>query len=90
MIDVSTVSWLELGWIVLAFSVSMWLLASALAGFEKNRLRTSERLLRIVAGLAILLPNLKIAIPALAASAALVVGHRLIGGEPSQVDVRST
>ena len=90
MIDVSTVSWLELGWIVLAFSVSMWLLASALAGFEKNRLRTSERLLRIIAGLAILLPDPKIAIPALAVSAALVVGHRLIGGEPSQVDVRST
>ena len=90
MIDTSTVSWMELGWIVLAFSVSMWLLASALAGFEKNRLRTSERLLRIAAGLAILLPDLNFAIPALALSAALVVGHRLIGGEPSKVDMRST
>lgn len=90
MIDASTVSWMELGWIVLAFAISMWLLASALSGFEKNRLRTSERLLRIIAGLAILLPDLKFAIPALALSVALVVGHRLIGGEPSKVDTRST
>ena len=90
MIDASTVSWMELGWIVLAFSISMWLLASALAGFEKNRLRTSERLLRIIAGLAILLPDPKFSIPALALSVALVVGHRLIGGEPSKVDTRST
>ncbi len=90
MIDVTSVSWLDLGWIVVAFSVSMWMLASALAGFEKNRLRPVERLLRLIAGVAILLPGYGIALPALAASVALVVVHRLIGGEPSKVDTRST
>ena len=38
MVDLSTVSWLDYGWIVLAFIISIWLISSALIGFERNRL----------------------------------------------------
>ena len=90
MIDVTTVSWGELGWIVLAFTLSMWLLTSALAGYEKNRLHGLERLGRAIAGIAILVPDMTIAAPALALCAAMVIGHRFLQGEPSPIDTRST
>ncbi len=86
MIDISTVSWLGLGWIIFAFSLSMWLLASALTGFEKNRLFIAERLLRTVAGIAVLFTDIRVALPALALSVALIIGHRFLNGEPSRAD----
>ncbi|MBX2884628.1 MAG: TRAP transporter fused permease subunit [Granulosicoccus sp.] len=86
MIDVTTVSWAGFGWIVMAFAVSMWLLTSALTGFEKNRLNVVERLLRLVTGVVILLPDKSIALIALLAAIALIVGHRFMGGQPSPVD----
>ena len=90
MIDVTTVSWGDLGWIVAAFAMAMWLLTSALTGYEKNRLRAWERLLRAVVGIAVLLPGLSIAAPAFLAGIALIVGHRFFGGEASLVDTVST
>jgi len=86
MIDVSTVGWADLFWILAAFALAMWLLASALTGYEKNRLKLFERLLRGVIGLVVLVPNLAIAVPAFAAGVGLVVLHRYLGGEPSRVD----
>ncbi|MGI9367073.1 MAG: TRAP transporter permease [Rhizobiaceae bacterium] len=88
MIDVTTVSWADLGWVVVAFGLSMWLLSSALTGFEKNRLNMIERVLRCGMGLAVLFPNMTIAIPAFACGVGLVVAHRFLKGEPSAVDVR--
>jgi TRAP-type uncharacterized transport system fused permease subunit len=38
MIDIATVSWADLGWIIIAFTLAMWLIASALAGFDRARL----------------------------------------------------
>ncbi|MDA8540988.1 TRAP transporter fused permease subunit, partial [Planktomarina temperata] len=35
MIDVTTVTWFDLGWIVGAFAVAMWMLSTALTGYEK-------------------------------------------------------
>ena len=90
MIDVSTVGWGDLGWIVMAFAFSRWLLTSALTGYEKNRLHSLERIARAVAGIAILLPNMTLAGPALAASVALIVGHRFLKGDRSPVDIPST
>ena len=90
MIDVSTVSWGDLAWVMLAFAVSMWLLTSALSGFEKNRLYGLERVARAVAGVAVLMPNMAIAGPAFAISMALIVGHRFLNGEPSPVDATQT
>ena len=89
MIDLATVGWFDLGWIVVAFALSMWLLTSALAGYEKNRLHVLERLARAVAGIAILFPNMTIAGPAFIVSVLLIVGHRFLKGEPSPVDTQS-
>lgn len=89
MIDISSVSWLDLGWIVFAFTLSMWLLTSALTGYEKNRLFALERCARVVVGFAILIPNFIIAGPAFVASIALISGHRFLKGEPSSVDTLS-
>jgi len=90
MIDITTVTWGDLGWIVLAFALSMWLLASALTGYERNRLFRAERALRAVAGVAVLVPNAAVALPAFLIGVALVAGHRLLGGEPSSADRAST
>ncbi|MEM7271217.1 MAG: TRAP transporter fused permease subunit, partial [Pseudomonadota bacterium] len=86
MIDIATVSWGDLGWIILAFAIAMWLLASAMTGFEKNKLNVAERVLRVAVGIAILIPDFTIAGPALIAAIALIVGHRFLGGEPSRID----
>ncbi len=86
MIDVTTVTWFDLGWIIFAFSVAIWLLSSALTGFEKNRLNLVERILRTGVGLLLLVPNIAIALPALIGAIALIVGHRFLNGEPSPID----
>lgn len=67
MLDPALTSWLGLGWILAAFGLSIWLLASALAGFEKHRLGAVDRALRGVAGILVLVPQ-----PAYAAPAALL------------------
>ena len=87
MIDIATVSWGDLGWIVLAFGISMWLLTSALTGYEKNRLILGERVARGAVGFAILVPNMTIALPSLLLAVALIIGHRFLKGEPSPIDV---
>ena len=86
MIDITTVTWFDLGWIVLAMTIALWLLTSALTGFEKNRLNPVERVLRAVVGLLLLVPNMAIAGPALGAAIALIVVHRFLKGDPSPID----
>ncbi len=71
MPDIASVSWAEFGWIIVAFALAMWLLASALTGFEKARLGPLQRLARTIAGLAVLVPD--IAIASLAGFAGLVL-----------------
>ncbi len=89
MIDITSVGWGDLGWIVLAFGLSMWMLTSALTGFEKNRLFVAERILRTIAGIAVLVPNAIVAVPGLIACIALIIGHRFLNGDPSPVDLQS-
>lgn len=87
MIDITTVSWGDLGWIIIAFIMSMWLLTSALTGMEKFRLKTIERILRSLAGLIVLFPSLTISGSALMAGLLLIVAHRLFfnkGTDPLQ------
>ena len=86
MIDVTTVTWFDLGWIVGAFAVAMWMLSTALTGYEKNKLYQVERVLRIVIGLLVLLPNMAIAVPALVGAIILIIAHRYLNGEPSIID----
>ena len=90
MIDISTVSWGDLGWIVVAFGLSMWLITSALTGYEKNRLYLAERALRAVVALLVLAPSFSIAIPAFAAGVILIITHRYLNGEPSPIDSTTT
>jgi len=78
MMDISAVSWTDLGWAVLATSVALWLFTTALTGFERNRLLPVERLARVVAGTALLIPTTGIAAPALVVAAALIFGHRIL------------
>ena len=89
MIDINTVSWLDLGWVVLAFTIAIWLLTSAMTGFEKNRLNSVERVLRTIIGLLILIPNWAFALPAFVGAIAIIIGHRFLNGEPSPIDVPS-
>lgn len=86
MIDISTVTWLDYGWIIIAFVIAIWLICSALIGFEKNRLQTWERFARVIIGLALLIPNYWISAPALVLAVLLIVGHRFLGGEPPSFD----
>jgi TRAP transporter 4TM/12TM fusion protein len=83
MIDLATVSWADFFWIIAAFGMAMWLLASALTGFEQNRLHPIERVTRGAVGFVVLVPNTALALPAFAAGAGLIVLHRFLGGEPS-------
>ncbi len=82
LIDMETITWADFGWITLALSVSLWLLTSALIGFEQNRLALWERLGRILVGFGLLMPNFSVALPALGLAAALIIGHRFLDGEP--------
>ena len=57
MPDLSSVGWGDFLWITGAFMLAMWLIASALAGFDRKRLGRGERLARVVLGLAVLAPQ---------------------------------
>lgn len=76
MIDITTVSWADLGWIIIAFILSMWLLTSALTGMEKYRLMTFERVLRSVTGILVLFPSFTVSGPALCIGLVLIIAHR--------------
>ena len=78
MIDINTVTWFDLGWVIAAFTLSMWLLTSALTGMEKYRLSTLERLLRTAAGIITLFPSFTFSGPAFLCGLALIATHRLI------------
>ena len=78
MIDITTVSWFDLGWIIIAFILSMWLLTSALTGMEKYRLSTLERLLRTIAGIMVLIPSMTYSGPAFISGLALILAHRIL------------
>ncbi|MEL6125082.1 MAG: TRAP transporter fused permease subunit, partial [Pseudomonadota bacterium] len=84
MIDLESVSWLDLGWVMLALALALWLLTSALTGFERGRLSGWERIARTVAGLAALVPHWSVAAPAVAVGLALVAMHRARHGKETQ------
>jgi len=71
MIDITTVTWGGFGWIILAFTLAMWLIASGLAGQDRGPLSGWERALRVALGLVILAPQMAVAGPA--ALAGLIV-----------------
>ena len=86
LVDPATLTFIDLGWVLLALVVGITMITSALIGFEKNRLFTWERVLRLIAGFAVLVPNFAIALPALGLAVALFVVHRFVGGTPSAIN----
>lgn len=76
MIDITTVTWFDFGWIIVAFTLAMWLIASALTGFDRTRIGVPERALRMTLGAAALLPQLPVA------GAAALLGLILIFASP--------
>jgi len=78
MIDITTVTWTDLGWAIIAFILSMWLLTSALTGIDKYRLGTLERLLRTATGLLVLIPSITYSGPAFLFGLALILAHRIL------------
>ncbi|MCO6187928.1 TRAP transporter fused permease subunit [Rhizobium sp. L1K21] len=72
MIDITTVGWGDFFWIIAAFALAMWLIASGIAGFDRGRLVPTERILRVVVGFVCLVPQMFIAVPAALVGIALV------------------
>lgn len=77
MIDITSVTWTDLGWIITVFMISMWLLTSALTGMEKYLLNPIERILRSVIGILLLIPSFTISGTALLCGLTLITVHRI-------------
>lgn len=80
LLDAASITWGSFFWVIAAFALANWLLGSALAGFDRAPLAPFERTARIGLGLAVLFPDLAVAGIATAASIALLIFHRKIGG----------
>ena len=85
MMNPYDISWWAFFWIVAAFTLALWLLSSALAGHEVGPLSGVQRVLRMIVGITMLLPNLAIAVPAAAFGLALIFIHRLRGGTSGDI-----
>jgi TRAP-type uncharacterized transport system fused permease subunit len=72
---VDATSWGDLLWVIIAFAIAMWLIASAFAGHDRARLGPAERALRFALGLLALAPQMIVAGPAIALSLALIARH---------------
>ena len=88
MPDVAGIAWSEFFWIVLAFAVAMWCLASALAGHDRARLGAVERIARAALGFLALAPESTVAAPALAAALLTIAWHAFSNRRGSQADSR--
>ncbi|MGY3439833.1 MULTISPECIES: TRAP transporter permease [unclassified Marinovum] len=88
MIDITTVTWFDFFWIIGAFTLAMWLIASALAGFDRTRLTGVERVTRVALGGATLLPQLAFAAPAAALGLAVIIGGPLLARKAALAKVQ--
>ena len=77
MINPHDISWLSFFWIIAAFTLAIWLISSAFAGYERYKLSVTERILRFAAAIAMLIPDYKVAVPAAILGIALMVLHRI-------------
>ncbi|GAB4525220.1 MAG: hypothetical protein Tsb0019_27240 [Roseibium sp.] len=75
MPGIDTVTWAGFFWICAAFALAMWSLASALAGFDRGPIGLMERTLRVGLGLLLLVPDIRIAGPALVLLGAVLTVH---------------
>ena len=89
MIDVTAVGWGELLWIVLAFGIAMWCLASTLAGHDRAALSPVERIGRAALGLLVLAPQMSVAGPTMVAALVLLGRHGLANRSRPRSETRS-
>ena len=78
MIDITTVTWGAFFWIILAFTVAMWCLASAMAGHDRTSLKPFERIARAGLALLMLVPQAFIAVPALLLAVSMTLYHHYV------------
>ena len=76
MIDISSVTWFDYGWILVAYFIAMWLIASALSGFEVARLPRWQRITRLIIAIGLLIPDQVIALVSLVISVGVIWYHR--------------
>ncbi len=72
----AAIGWGGFLWIILAFAVAMWSIASALAGHDRHRIGPAGRIARVAFGLMALAPQMTVAVPALGAALLLIAVHR--------------
>ncbi len=77
MIDPGLIGWGALFWILAAFMLAIWLVTTALAGFDRGVLGWPERALRLVAAAVVLVPETAMATPAALAGLAILALHRM-------------
>lgn len=77
LIIVDGYSFIGMIWACAAFIVATWSIATGLSGFDLKRLIVLERILRIFVGLAVLLPDYRMAGPATLFVVALIGYHRI-------------
>ena len=90
MIDITNVSWLDLGWIILAFVVSIWLITTSIIGFEKSQIKSFERIIRVILGVAILFPQHLVATIALLLATVLIGFHQIRSRIPIRINQTTT
>ena len=73
MIPAADVTWAGFVWIVAAFALAMWLMSSALAGFDRARLGVAQRVARVGLGALALAPQAVVALPAAALGLTLIL-----------------
>jgi len=78
MIDLAMVNWLDYLWICFAFCFAMWLLASAMAGFDRHKLVAWQRILRLLCAIAVLVPHFVVAGMGLFVGVIMLVIHRSV------------
>ena len=62
-------------WALVAFLIATWSLSTSLAGFDARNLPNWERLIRFIAGFAVLIPNSSYAPPAAVIALLLIASH---------------
>lgn len=73
--------WLPFIWVLIRLPVAIWSIASSLVGVDAGRLPITERILRFVIGIAVLVPDITVEIVAFVVGIGIFVFHRFRHGD---------
>jgi len=76
--------------VIFAFTLANWLLSTALAGFERKTLAITERVMRAILGVCVLVPSVTIAGGATAIALGLVALHNLAARKTETSTVKAS